>query len=169
MNWFDNVSTDRDQPIAPARLMQGHWRHSLHPFAEPVLCRIVIDSADPRVVAAQVIEHGGAQDLDSSTLEDLSQVLAEQEVYRHPGAWGFAACEMLPPWAKPSFSERQIEELERIQGYLIEASEDTVDSVLQLRDEFLRSIGITERHMYRAVRSSQEGQVNRKGGRTLIN
>ena len=37
MNWFDNVSSDCDQPIAPARLMQGHWRHRLHAYAEPAL------------------------------------------------------------------------------------------------------------------------------------
>ena len=50
MNWFDNVSSDRDQPIAPACLFQGHWRHRLHAHGELVLCRVVMDVAEPRVV-----------------------------------------------------------------------------------------------------------------------
>ena len=56
MNWFDNVSSDCDQPIAAACLMHGHWRHQRNPFTAPVLCRVVLDVAEPRVVAAQVID-----------------------------------------------------------------------------------------------------------------
>lgn len=168
MNWFDNVSSDCDQPIAPARLMQGHWRHQLHPHADPILCRVVIDVAEPRVVAAQAIEDGTAEDLDASALEDLTQALVAQDVHLHPTAWGLTYSPMLPAWAKPSFSESQIEELQRIEGYLIEASEENFDAVLQLRDEFLRGIGVTDRHMYRAVRDPQPGHA-RKSGRVLIN
>ena len=76
---------------------------------------------------------------------------------------------MLPDWARPSFSESQIAELERIQGYLIEASEDTFDNVLELRDEFLRGIGLTDNHMHRAVRQNEYDAPRRKGGRTLVN
>ena len=68
MNWFDNVSSDSDQPIAPACLYQGHWRHRLHAYGDKVLCRVVIDVAEPRVVAAQVIENGLVEDLDAGTL-----------------------------------------------------------------------------------------------------
>lgn len=169
MNWFDNVSSDSDQPIAPARLLQGHWRHPPHPFAAPVLCRVVIDAAEPRVVAAQYIEHGTTRDLGSSALEELSQAMLKLDVHDQPSAWGFSPCSMLPQWARPTFSEKQIEELERIEGYMVEASEENFDSVLQLRDEFLRGIGLTDRDIYRAVRQPQQGQVNRKGGRTLVN
>ncbi|MBI3380613.1 MAG: hypothetical protein HY019_01280 [Aquabacterium sp.] len=169
MNWFDNVSSDCDQPIAPARLVQGHWRHALHAYAEPALCRVVIDVAEPRVVAAQVIENGLSRDLGASVLEELTQAILAQEVHHHPSAWGLSECTMLPNWARPTFSERQIEELERIEGYLIEASEDTVDSVLKLRDEFLKSIGLTDLDIYRAVRQPQQGQVVRKSSRMLIN
>lgn len=166
--WFDNVSSDSDQPIAPARLVEGHWRHRLHPFADPVLCRVVIDVAEPRVVAAQVIEHGIAhEDLGSSALEELSQALLALEVHHQPASWGFAACPMLPGWAKPTFSEKQIEELERIEGYLIDASEESFDSVLKLRDEFLRGIGLTDQDIYRAVRQPQQGVLNRKSGRCV--
>ncbi|MGE5452058.1 MAG: hypothetical protein ACM3VZ_09495 [Acidobacteriota bacterium] len=169
MNWFDNVSSDCDQPIAPARLMQGHWRHRLHPFADPVLCRVVMDVAEPRVVAAQVIEDGMVEDLDSSTLEELTQAMVALDVHLQPTAWGLSHSPLLPTWAKPSFSESQIEELQRIEGYLIEASEENFESVLQLRDEFLRGIGLTDRHMYRAVRDPQSGPAARKSGRMLIN
>lgn len=169
MNWFDNVSSDCDQPIAPARLMQGHWRHRLHAYAEPALCRVVIDVAEPRVVAAQVVEHGFHRDLGASVLEELTQVMLDQEVHHQPSAWGFTECSMLPNWARPTFSERQIEELERIEGYLIEASEDTFDSVLKLRDEFLKSIGLTDLDIYRAVRQPQQGQVTRKSSRVRMN
>jgi hypothetical protein len=165
MNWFDNVSSDCDRPIAAARLMQGHWQHRLHPFAEPALCRVVIDTAAPRVVAAQKVEHGLAEDLGSSELEDLSMTLAAQEVFARPSAWGFSACPKLPSWARPSFSESQIEELERIQGYLIDATEDTIDSVLQLREQFMRGIGLNDQDISRAGREPQHGQPNRKGGR----
>lgn len=169
MNWLDNVSSDSDQRIAPACLYEGHWRHALHAFGDPVLCRVVIDVAEPRVVAAQVIEHGLVEDLDSSELETLSQVLVDQEVHHRPGAWGFAPCLMLPAWAKPSFSESQIEELERIQGYLIEASDESVDTVLELRDQFLRGIGMTSQDVNRAVRQSHEyGKGSRKGGRGMV-
>ena len=78
MNWFDNVSSDCDQPIAAACLMHGHWRHQRNPFTDPVLCRVVLDVAEPRVVAAQVIEHGMVEDLDSTELEDLTQALVSQ-------------------------------------------------------------------------------------------
>lgn len=169
MNWLDNVSSDSDQPIAAACLMQGHWPHRLHPFADPVLCRVVIDVAEPRVVAAQAIEHGTAEDLGSSELEDLTQALLALEVHRHPSTWGFTPCPMLPTWAHPTFSERQIEELERIEGYLVEASEESFDSVLAVREAFLRGIGLTDRDMYRAARQSQPAATSRKGGRMLVN
>ncbi|NBD19108.1 hypothetical protein GTZ97_00295 [Aquabacterium fontiphilum] len=168
MNWFDNVSSDSDQPIAAACLVQGHWRHALHPYAEPVLCRVVLDLAEPRVVAAQAIDHGTVTDLGSSELEDLTQALMAQEVHHQPKAWGFAPCTMLPVWARPSFSESQLEELERIDGYLIEASEETIEDVLRLREQFLRGIGMTDQHILTATRSPEQGPVCRKGGR-LVN
>lgn len=169
MNWFDNISSDCDQPVAPARLMQGLWQHQLHPYTDPVLCRLVIDLAEPRVVAAQVIEHGMAQDLDSGELEDLTQNLLARDVLYQPSAWGLTPCAVLPDWAKPTFSDSQIAELERIQGYLIEASEETFDSVLTLRDEFLNNIGVTDRHMHRAVRHAPPGPHQRKSGRSSLN
>jgi hypothetical protein len=169
MNWFDNVSSDSDQRIAPACLYQGHWRHRLHAFGDVQLCRVVIDVAEPRVVAAQVIEHGLVEDLDHSMLEELSQVMLAQEVHHRPTAWGLTECAMLPTWAKATFSERQIEELERLQGYLIEATDESVDAVLALRDQFLQGIGMTHHDVNRAVRPSQEyGMGQRKGGRGLV-
>lgn len=169
MNWLDNVSSDSDQRIAPACLYQGHWRHRLHPHGELLLCRVVVDVAEPRVVAAQITENGLVEDLDASDLEALNQVmLAEQEVHHRPTAWGLTPCAMLPAWAKPTFSESQIEELERIQGYLIEASDESVDTVLQLRDQFLQGIGMTHHDVHRAVRPPAEyGMALRKGGRGL--
>ncbi len=167
MNWFDNVSSDCDQPIAAACLMAGHWRHQLHPHADPVLCRVVVDVAQPRVVAAQVMAYGTALDLDSSELEDLNQALLAKEVFERPSAWGFHGCAMLPSWARPSFTESQIEELERIEGYLIEATDDTIESVLQLREEFLRGTGLSDQAMARAVRQPEHGVVGRKSGRRL--
>lgn len=165
MIWFDNVSSDCDQPIAAACLVQGHWRHPLNPFSDPVLCRVALDVAEPRVVAAQVIEPGRIEDLSGAELEDLSASLIAQDVHRQPTAWGLSPCAKLPAWARPSFSEQQIEELERLQGYLIEASEDDVESVLRLRDDFLRGIGMTDRDMYRAVRQPDHSHGHRKGGR----
>jgi hypothetical protein len=170
MNWFDNVSSDSDQRIAPACLFQGHWRHRLHAYGDLVLCRVVIDVAEPRVVAAQVIDHAIVEDLDASALEDLNKVMIDQGVHDQPAAWGFSACAMLPHWAKPTFSESQIEELERIQGYLIEASDDSIESVLELRDQFLQGIGMTHQHLNRAVGQEPEhGTSPRKGGRGLAN
>ena len=169
MNWFDNVSSDCDQPIAPACLYQGHWRHRLHAFGDLQLCRVVIDVMEPRVVAAQCIERGEVQDLGSSVLEDLTASLVSQGVHHHPTAWGLAECAMLPTWAKATFSEKQIEELERIEGYLVEANEESIDSVIQLRDEFLRGIGMTHMDVDRAVRQvPQHGQGTRKAGRGLV-
>ena len=115
MNWFDNVSSDRDQPIAPACLFQGHWRHRLHAHGELMLCRVVMDVAEPRVVAAQVVEHGLVEDLDAGSLQDLNQAMLAQEVHRRPAEWGLSECAMLPTWAKATFSENQLNELERIQ------------------------------------------------------
>jgi hypothetical protein len=170
MNWLDNVSSDSDQPIAPACLYQGHWQHRLHPYGDLVLCRVVIDVAEPRVVAAQVIDHGLIEDLDASEVQDLSQLMLAQEVQLRPTAWGFSECRMLPTWAKPTFSESQIGELERIQGYLIEASDDTVDEVLALRDQFLQGIGMTHHDVNRAVRQPpQYGQCIRKASKSLVN
>lgn len=169
MNWLDNVSSDIDQPIAPACLFQGHWQHRLHPHGEPVLCRVVMDVAAPRLVAAQVMAHGLVEDLDSGELQDLNDVLLAHEVHLQPGAWGFGECRMLPAWARPSFSDSQIEELERIQGYLVDASEDNVDNVLALRDQFLQGIGMTHLDVNRAVRQPpQYGQAIRKGSRSLV-
>jgi hypothetical protein len=168
MNWLDNVSSDSDQRIAPACLYQGHWRHRLHPHGDPLMCRVVMDVAEPRVVAAQVIEHGLVEDLDASDLEGLTQSMLAQEVHYRPTAWGLTACAMLPLWAKPTFSESQIEEMERIQGYLIDASDESVDTVLELRDQFLQGIGMTYHDVHRAVRQPNEyGTVLRKGGRGL--
>lgn len=170
MNWFDNVSSDSDQRIAPACLYQGHWRHRLHAYGDELLCRVVIDVAEPRVVAAQVVEHGLIEDLDAGALEELNKVMLAQEVLHRPSAWGFAECTMLPTWAKPTFSESQIEELERIEGYLIEASDESVEAVLQLRDQFLQGIGLTHNDVNRAVRQSHEYSMGmRKGGRGLVN
>jgi len=168
MNWFDNVSSDSGQRIAPACLYQGHWRHRLHAHGDMLMCRVVIDVAEPRVVAAQVVDHGLVEDLDDSALEALNQAMLAQEVHHRPAAWGLTACAMLPAWAKPTFSESQIEEMERIQGYLIEASDDSVDTVLQLRDQFLQGIGMTSQDVNRAVRQSPEYSAGpRKGGRGL--
>ncbi|MEK8088026.1 hypothetical protein WNB94_16600 [Aquabacterium sp. A3] len=167
MNWFDNVSSDSDQPVAAARLMEGHWRHRLHPFGDLVLCRLVIDVAEPRVVAAQVIEHGVAEDFGSSELEDLSDLLIQQDIHLQARAWGFTPCTYLPAWAKPSFSDSQIEELERIDGYLVEASDDNIEDVLQLREDFLKAIGVTDQHILRAARSAEPEPVCRKGLKLL--
>lgn len=167
MNWLDNISSDSDQPIAAACLMQGHWRYQPHPYADPVMCRLVIDLAAPRVVAAQVIETGQEQDLGSSALEDLTQALLEQDVHYRPAAWGFSPCVVLPTWARPSFSEQQIEELERIQGYLVDATEDTIQDVLRLREEFLRGIGVTDQHIMRATGAPDPGTAARKGNRMV--
>ncbi|MCH8181252.1 MAG: hypothetical protein IIA02_15950 [Proteobacteria bacterium] len=164
MNWLDNVSSDLDQPIAAACLMQGHWLHALGPFSPPVMCRIVLDVADPRVVAAQVVTPGQMQHLDSDALADLSAALLAQEVHRSPAAWGLSPCARLPAWARPSFSERQIEELERLQGYLEEVEDDGIDDVLLLRDDFLRGLGMSDHDMHRAVRQAQGG-AHRRGGR----
>ncbi|MDO9004797.1 MAG: hypothetical protein Q7V20_15220, partial [Aquabacterium sp.] len=113
-------------------------------------------------------EHGLVEDLDASDLEELSQLMLAQEVHHRPSAWGFTACAMLPLWAKPTFSECQIEEMERIQGYLIDAPDDSVDTVLQLRDQFLQGIGMTCEDVHRAVRQPNEyGTGQRRGGRGL--
>ncbi len=168
MNWLDNVSSDRDQPIAAACLVIGHWQHRLHPFADPVLCQLVIDLAAPRVVAARVMEPGQMEDLDINELDDLTQALLAQHVHHQPAAWGFVPCPVLPAWARPTFSEQQIEELERIQGYLIESTEDTVDDVLRLREEFLKGIGMTDQHIVRATRAPDPSANSRKGNR-LVN
>jgi hypothetical protein len=167
MNWLNNVSSDSDQPIAAACLVQGHWRHRLHPYADPVLCHLVIDLAAPRVVAAQVIEPGQTEDLDLSDLEDLTQVLLDKDVHHRPAAWGFVPCPVLPTWARPTFSEQQIEELERIQGYLIEATDDTIQDVLRLREDFLRGIGMTDQHIMRATRAPDPSASSRKGNRSV--
>ena len=169
MNWFDNVSTDSDHPIAPARLVQGHWRHRVDTHGEPMLCRVVVDVAEPRVVAAQVLDHGTARDLGSGALEDLTHAMVGMEAHRDPSAWGLESCAMLPAWARPTFSEKQIEELQRIEGYLTDASEDTFGEVLQLRDDFLRSLGMTDLDIHRAVRQPQAGTNGRKCGRGLLN
>lgn len=165
MNWLDNVSSDLDQPIAAACLMHGHWLHPLNPFSEPVMCRVVMDVAEPRVVAAQVIEPGQVQHLGNAELEDLNAAMLAQDVHRSPAAWGLSPCAKLPSWARPSFSERQIEELERLQGYLSDADEDDIDNVLLLRDDFLRGIGMSDHDMYRAVRQPEHGTAPRRGGR----
>lgn len=167
MNPFGNISSDSDQCVAPARLVTGHWLHPLYPHGDPVLCQVVIDLAEPRVVAAQAIENGIAHDMDSSALEALGQILIAQEVHYQPSMWGFTPCAMLPVWARPTFSESQIEELERIQGYLIEAPDDKVETVLKLRDAFLQGLGVTDRHMYRAVR--EPGHYLHKHGRFTVN
>lgn len=164
---FGNISSDSDQWVAAARLFVGHWRHPMHAHGEPVLCEVVIDVAEPRVVAAKVAEQGIARDADSRLIHTLNKALLAQEVHHHPAAWGFTRCTVLPAWARPSFSESQIEELERIQGYLIEASEDTVDSVLELRNAFLKEIGVTDQHMCRAVREG--GRYLPKHGRSTRN
>jgi hypothetical protein len=170
MNWLDNVSSDSEHRIAPACLFSGHWQFRPHPYAELQTCRIVMDVAEPRVVAAQWLEHGVPQDLDSGQLEDLTRELVQGEVHHQPTRWGLKECTMLPTWARPSFSEDQIEELERIEGYLIDAeSDESVETVLAVRDEFLKGIGMTHRDMYRAVRQPQHGLSNRKGGRGLAN
>lgn len=168
MNWLDNVSSDSDQPISAACLMQGHWRYQPHPYADTLLCRLVIDLAAPRVVAAQVIEPGQVDDLEGSALEDLTQALLAQDVHHRPAAWGFTPCAVLPGWARPTFSEQQIEELERIQGYLVEATDDTIQDVLRLREEFLRGIGVTDQHIMRAAGNDDGGAAARKGSR-LVN
>ena len=169
MNWFDNVSSDSDQRIAPACLYLGHWRHRLHAYGDLLLCRVVIDVAEPRVVAAQVVEHSLVEDLDLNALAELSQVMLAQEVHHRPAAWGFGDIAMLPYWAKPTFTESQLEELERIQGYLIEASEESVESVLKLRDQFLQGIGMTHQDVNRAMQQSNEHDIRlRKGGRGMV-
>jgi hypothetical protein len=169
MNWFDNVSSDCDEPIAPAFLYQGHWRHRLHAHGDLLLCRVVVDVAEPRVVAAQVIEPGLIEDLGHSMLDELHQAMTKQDVYHNPAAWGLMPCAMLPTWCKPTFTEKQLNELERIQGYLIEASEDSVESVLALRDQFLQGIGMTDQDVNRAARQPHEhGTGQGKGGRGLL-
>ena len=139
----------------------------MHAHGEPVLCQVVIDAAEPRLVAAQVAEHGVAREADRRMLHTLDKVLRAQNVYDQPAAWGFSPCTVLPAWVRPTFSESQIEELERIQGYLIEAPEHQVDTVLEVRDAFLQSIGVTERHMSRAVREG--GRYLPKNGRSTVN
>lgn len=168
MNWLDNVSSDRDQPIAAACLVHGHWQYQRHAATDPVLCQLVIDLAAPRVVAARVSEPGHVEDLDVDDLEAITRALVALEVHHRPAAWGFVPCQALPAWARPTFSEQQIEEMERIQGYLIESTEDTIDDVLRLREDFLRGIGITDQHIMRATRTPELSPAGRKGVR-LVN
>lgn len=169
MYGFSNVSTDSDQVIAPAQLYQGHWRHQFHAHGEVELCRVVMDVAEPRVVAAQVIEHGFARDLGQSALEDLNAVMLASEVHRQPAAWGLSPCSTIPTWATPTFSDTQIDELQRLEGYLDDATEDDFDAVLQLRDDFLLAIGMTPLDACRALREAKQSQGPRKTGRYLMN
>ena len=104
---------------------------------------------------------------DRRMLHTLDKVLRAQDVYDQPSAWGFTPCTVLPAWVRPTFSESQIEELQRIQGYLIEAPEHKVDTVLEVRDAFLQGIGVTDRHMCRAVREG--GRYLPKNGRSTVN
>lgn len=168
MQRFSNVSTDCDQPIAPASLYQGHWRFRLHPYGDELLCRVVFDIAEPRVVSAQVIEHSLPQDLGNTALEDLTAEMVAKEVHFQPTAWGLSPCATMPGWATPTFSESQIDELQRLKGYLIEASEDNIDGLLQLRDDFLRALGMTTHDACKALREAKNAHGPRKQGR-LVN
>lgn len=159
MNWFDNVSTDCDHHIPPARLVHGLWKKAAQTY------RVAIDMSERRLVAAQVFERGLPQDLEDARLEHLADELGQHGILEDPHAWGLEPCSMLPDWATPSFSANQISELERIQDYLLGASDDTIDSVLALRDEFLSKIGVTDLHMHRTLLSHP---YLRKNARTRL-
>ena len=106
MNWFDNVSSDSDQPIAPARLMQRALATSC-PYGDLMLCRVVVDAAEPAWWLPRSWTMA-VEDLDSSDLEDLTQAMQAEDAFLRPQAWGFSPCAMLPDWVAPHSAKARL-------------------------------------------------------------
>lgn len=89
-------------------LFTGNWNHLFGPGRAETRCRIVVDVASDKLVAAQAFDGLKWIDLQSAERADLAESLFEaNDVSKAPKDWGLLAISTLPEWATPQEMQGQ--------------------------------------------------------------
>lgn len=84
------------------RLFEGEWNHLFGPGRAETRCRIVVDVASDKLVAAQAFDGVKWVDLSRAEREDLADSLFNaNEISVAPEQSGLSSVGSLPPWAPP--------------------------------------------------------------------
>ena len=105
-----------------------------------MLCRVVVDAAEPAWWLPRSWTMAWWKTSTAATWKTSPRPCSRRRLPA-PASLGFQPLRHVADWARPHSAKARLRSSKRIQGYLIEASEDTFDNVLELRDEFLRALG----------------------------
>ncbi|WP_241019529.1 hypothetical protein [Burkholderia sp. Ac-20345] len=91
-----------------AELFEGNWNHLFGPGRAETQCRIVVDVANDKLVAAQAFDGLKWVDLSAAEKAHLAEsVLEVNEVSDDPEVWGLSPIGSLPHWA-PGGESREL-------------------------------------------------------------
>jgi len=95
-------NTKLGKKLPKPELYSGYWNHLFGPGSAETRCRIVIDVASKKLVAAQAFDGLKWVDLRSTERADLAESLFEaNEVSKAPKDWSLSPIASLPEWASP--------------------------------------------------------------------
>ncbi|MGF6603992.1 hypothetical protein P3T23_008747 [Paraburkholderia sp. GAS448] len=106
-------NTEVAMELPKPELFAGNWNHLFGPGRAETECRIVIDVANDKLVAAQAFDGLKWVDLCSAERADLAESLfVANEVSKAPEDWSLSPIASFPQWASP----REVPEQRRVEA-----------------------------------------------------
>lgn len=111
--WVNETFADQfPNTVLSPRLFEGNWNHLFGPGRAETQCRIVVDVANDKLVAAQA--HDGLKwiALSQAEKDDVSESLfGANDVSEDPEEWDLSPIESLPQWATDEKLEKSAGQL----------------------------------------------------------
>ncbi|MBP0633175.1 MULTISPECIES: hypothetical protein [unclassified Cupriavidus] len=103
VDWVNEAFGEQFRIVAlEPRMYQGTWSHLFGPGRAETQCRIVVDVANDKLVAAQASDGPKWVDLSAADMSDLAASLFDaNDVSDDPKEWDLAPIAELPEWASP--------------------------------------------------------------------
>ncbi|UIF89286.1 hypothetical protein [Cupriavidus sp. UYPR2.512] len=103
VDWVNEAFGEQFRIVAlEPRLYQGTWSHLFGPGRAETQCRIVVDVANDKLVAAQASDGLKWVDLSAADMNDLAASLFDaNDVCDDPTEWDLSPIAELPEWASP--------------------------------------------------------------------
>jgi hypothetical protein len=100
--WRSQGEAVAQRKFPEPRLFEGVWEHNFGPWYTSPHCRVVVDLATDRLLAAQISNDRSWVDLASVEKDELAELLfKESGVSQSPKKWGLSPIALLPQWASP--------------------------------------------------------------------
>ncbi|WP_425952943.1 hypothetical protein [Ralstonia pseudosolanacearum] len=103
VEWVNWAFGDQfEHVVLKARLYEGNWSHTFGPGRAETQCRIVVDVANDKLIAAQAFDGLKWVDLSKAEQDDLADSLFDaNDVSDAPDDWELTLIESPPQWAFP--------------------------------------------------------------------